>query len=142
MSKSKQNRQKKRERKKKIKETQLTGSSTVNEETQEQDRKSKDYVIPRSNIQDATPRSLYSMLATQSPYDKNMGLQTLVTSSMLPSAADISSRNEQLIRAQQQLFVANSKVIELKVSNGSLKTDMAELKGTILIQEEELDKLR
>ncbi len=37
--------------------------------------------------------------------------------------------------------MANSKVIELKVNNDTLRIDMVELKGTIPIQEE-LDKLK
>ncbi len=37
--------------------------------------------------------------------------------------------------------MANSKVIELKVINDTLRIDMVELKGTIPIQEE-LDKLK
>ena len=97
-----------------------------------------------SQTQRTTPRSLESMLATQStmsPDLENTGIHTLVQPSMLPSATSTPTQ-QQLTRAQKLLVQADNKVRELEDTNMKLHNDMAAANAAILIKEEEIQGLQ
>ena len=99
------------------------------------------YATPKLSPIYTTPRSLNSLLETQLSQAENYGLQTLVTSGMLPSTNATPSQ-EQLSRAQNLIIVTNNRITELETSNSNLKSDIAAKNAELLIKDEEITQLR
>ena len=97
----------------------------------------------KQNIMKASPRTLESMLASQTEASQTgvSVIQTLVTESMLPTATSTPTQ-VQLTKIQRSLIEATTKIEMLQKEIGEYKTDLLAANLQITLKEEEIRKLK